>query len=549
MGQRKQVRKASSQKARRVPLTGYYLLVGLVVLVSALPRVRLRDLPLERDEGEYAYAGQLLLEGIPPYSLAYNMKLPGTYAAYALMMAVFGQTPAGIHTGLLLVNAATTVIMFFVARRLFDPMAGLVAAASYALLATSPAVLGFAGHATHFVVLAAVSGTLVLLIAVASGRTWLFACSGLLFGTAFLMKQPGLFLVVFAAAYLFKSQCKRDMDWRSFVRRLALFGFGAVLPFLLTCLLLWRAGVFHRFWFWTFSYARSYGSIVSIREAPLQLWTQVQHVTKPAVAIWLIGAAGLIIVFCSRKGQGTRWFVAGFLLFSFLAVCPGFYFREHYFIVLLPAIALLAGAGVSLIAQLFRDRANLKAFRWAPAALFLVACGWTVSQQWEFLAEMDPLTACRSMYGPNPFPEALPISDFLRANSSPSASVAILGSEPEIYFYAHRHSATGYIYTYPLMEKQPYALEMQKEMSSEIEKARPEFLVVVGVPTSWLGRPESPQLIFDWADQYLADHYVPAGVVDILQESQYRWGDDAKTYSPLSPYTVRIFRRSSAPVK
>jgi hypothetical protein len=25
---------------------------------------------------------------------------------------------------------------------------------------------------------------------------------------------------------------------------------------------------------------------------------------------------------------------------------------------------------------------------------------------------------------------------------------AILGSEPETYFYAHRHSATGYIYTY-----------------------------------------------------------------------------------------------------
>lgn len=37
--------------------------------------------PLERDEGEYAYAGQLMLQGIPPYQLAYNMKLPGTYAA------------------------------------------------------------------------------------------------------------------------------------------------------------------------------------------------------------------------------------------------------------------------------------------------------------------------------------------------------------------------------------------------------------------------------------------------------------------------------------
>ena len=525
----------------------YYVLLGLIVFVSALPRVRLRDLPLERDEGEYAYAGQLLLEGIPPYRLAYNMKLPGTYAAYAVMMAIFGETPTGIHAGLVLVNATTIVIMFFLARRLFDPAAGLVAAATYALLATSPSVLGFAAHATHFVVLAAVSGTLLLLIAISSGRARLFFCSGLLFGIAFLMKQPGIFFVVFGALYLVKSEMRRDANWRRFVVRLAVFGSGTTLPFLLTCLFLWQAGVFHRFWFWTFTYARSYGSIVSLREAPEQLWTQIQSVTRPALAIWLVAAAGLIIVFWTSKARGTRWFVAGFVLFSFLAVCPGFYFREHYFIVLLPAIALLAGAGVSLAGQLLREHANLKLLRWAPVAVFLAALGWTTSQQWEFLYAMDPITACRSMYGSNPFPEALPIADFLRAHTPASTSVAVLGSEPEVYFYAHRHSATGYIYTYPLMEKQPYALEMQREMTSEIEKAQPEFLVVVGVPTSWLGRPESPRHIFEWADQYLADHYALAGIVDILQESQYRWGEEAKNYIPVSPYTVRIFRSSSAP--
>ena len=45
-----------------------------------------------RDEGEFTYIGRLMLPGIPPYLMAYNMKLPGIYAAYALLMAVFGQT-------------------------------------------------------------------------------------------------------------------------------------------------------------------------------------------------------------------------------------------------------------------------------------------------------------------------------------------------------------------------------------------------------------------------------------------------------------------------
>lgn len=45
------------------------LLLAVIVLFSLI-RLRLLDMPLERDEGEYAYAGQLLLQGIPPYQLA-----------------------------------------------------------------------------------------------------------------------------------------------------------------------------------------------------------------------------------------------------------------------------------------------------------------------------------------------------------------------------------------------------------------------------------------------------------------------------------------------
>ena len=71
------------------------LLVVVVMALVALVRWRLVDMPLERDEGEYAYAGQLILQGIPPYQQAYNMKFPGTYYAYALSMGLFGETPRG----------------------------------------------------------------------------------------------------------------------------------------------------------------------------------------------------------------------------------------------------------------------------------------------------------------------------------------------------------------------------------------------------------------------------------------------------------------------
>ena len=82
------------------------IVFGLVIAI----RIRLLGIPLERDEGEYAYIGQLMLEGIAPYKLAYSMKLPGTAAAYALIMSIFGQTTSALHLCLIFINAASIAI-------------------------------------------------------------------------------------------------------------------------------------------------------------------------------------------------------------------------------------------------------------------------------------------------------------------------------------------------------------------------------------------------------------------------------------------------------
>src|ERR1017187_8408913 len=186
----------------------WWFMVAVLVIVAAV-RLRLLNLPLERDEGEYACAGQLMLQGIPPYELAYNMKFPGTYAAYALVMWLFGETPAGIHFGVLCLTTLTALMLFWFGKKMLDPTAGIVAAGVYAVLAASPSMLGLAGHATHFCAFFAPAGLGALWQARQKRSRLVILAAGLLFGTAVLMKQPAA-LIALWASLAWTVWCLRD---------------------------------------------------------------------------------------------------------------------------------------------------------------------------------------------------------------------------------------------------------------------------------------------------------------------------------------------------
>jgi hypothetical protein len=534
--------------------------VLVIVIAAASVRVRLLDLPLERDEGEYAYAGQLMLEGVPPYSLAYNMKFPGIYAAYAALMAVFGQTTPGIKLGVTLVNAGAIVLVFLLGRRLMNAWAGVTAAAAYAVLSASPSVLGLAGHATHFVVLAALGGLLLLLRGIERGGYLMFLWSGLCLGLSVMMKQPGAFFAVLAGLYLvWTALATRPIPWRATAARLGLLVAGSLAPFGLTCLLLWWAGVFDKFWFWTFQYATQYAGVVSGDQGWQILKANFVEQMGPAAGLWLLAGAGLVGVFAAafirrsgtrnRKALDAALFLAGLAVLSFVATGAGLYWRSHYFIQMLPAVALLAGATVGLTWE-WAAKSKNPAMRWAVAAplvVFLGVFGYAVNEQRAAFFTLPPAQLCRAMYGANPFPESAEIARYLREHTQPDDRIAVLGSEPQLFFDARRRSATGYIYTYGLMEPQPYAHQMQTEMIDEIEKARPKYAVVVMVPTSWLGRPNSDKTLFEWMDKYLATHYDRVGLVDILSDTQtaFYW-DQAAARLPQSRYYLLVLRLREA---
>ena len=322
-----------------------WLFLGLIILFVVVVRARLLDVPLERDEGEYAYMGQLLLQGIPPYSEAYNMKFPGTYLMYAGIMSLFGQTIRGIHLGFMLLNLATVLLVFQLGRKIASDLAAGIASATYAVLSLSSTVFGFAAHATHFVALPAVGGAVLLLFAAEKNKLPLYFLSGTLFGLAFIMKQPGLFFILFGASYIIYHDwlSKPEPIAKRLPLHLCMFTAGALLPFLAVALWLYASGVFDKFWFWTFQYAAQYGMQVPLSEAFGVFRRNFLEVADGFQLLWLASALGLPAVFFLADLKKTRVFIVLFALFSFLSICPGFYFRPHYFVTLLPASSLLIG--------------------------------------------------------------------------------------------------------------------------------------------------------------------------------------------------------------
>jgi len=523
-----------------------WVVLGLILLAVALVRVRLLSFPLERDEGAFAYMAQLLLDGVPPYTGAFDFKPPGLYLLYALFIKLFGASASGIHFGLLLANAVSVVLLFLLARKIIRDEAALAASAAFAALSLSPSTYGFAAHATQFVVPFVLAGLFLFLKFREKGSPGLLFWSGLLLSVSFLVKQIGIFFVVLGFLLLaFAFLTERPVRWKPFIHALLAMAFGTLVPIVLAVLLLALSGSLRQFWFCCFVYAAKYGTAFPLSQGIGLFLKTIPRIIDGYYLVWLLaGLGGVAAVFHA----GVRRYRAFLLLFaavSFAAVCPGWYFREHYFIVLLPALGLLAGVAVQFFGDLFANAGKRMWLGSVPLLILLVAIALGVNSRKGSYFTESPVRLCRAIYGGNPFPEAVEIARAIERRTKPEDRIVVFGSEPEIYFYAKRRAATKYIFTYPLVEHHDLASRMQQEMIESVIANRPAYMVYVETPSSWMVRPGSDPRIFSWLDEYSRLYYRVEGLfeLDASGATHVYWGEEARSRTVRSPASVVLLKR------
>jgi hypothetical protein len=476
----------------RALVAAVWIAAAVVFFAFRLPFL---ELPLERDEGEYAYIAQRWLAGgFVPYRDAFDQKPPGVFATYAAALVLGGESVRAIRLFHLAWMAATALLLGRLGARLAGPLAGAFAAFAFAALGASPTLLGPTANTEMFLCLPMLASLLAYLRAREDGRLGLFLAAGALAGATVLFKQVAALFVLFALGLALQHPpAARGAPGSPTRARVALaFAAGVLLAAAPVALYFAATRSLGALLDATVVHNLDYSTSVPVVQGMQTLARELGRQAASFAPTWLL--AGLALVTPLALDLERRWLLGLWLAVCFAALSVGFYYREHYFVLALPPLCVLAGAGAAAVLRRVGGArpglvpvAGLGLLAWiaAPPAL---------ANRWAWTE--TPVEISRRLYGRNPFPESPEVARLVREACAPDESVLVLGSEPQILFHAGRRSATRYIITYPLAGGDARASLRQKEAIDELRRAPPGCVVVVRIPSSHGPGERPPRLLF-----------------------------------------------------
>ncbi len=521
------------------------LILAIIVAFAAYLRSRFLGIPFERDEGTYAYFGQLVLDGEIPYTSFYEIKPPGLFYAYAFLIRVFGATVDGLQLGFLLVNLVSLAALYGLVRLIVGRVAAPASALAFSVLSLSPHASGFTCQAEHLVVMPALAGLCLLAAAARSDRRALMAGAAALLGSSFLIKQNGAFFVLCGALFWLAHLLRKNLSWPAILKQAMIFGIGAAAPYAIACAVLWYQGAFSDFLYWTFDYARHYTTESSFMVGRQRFLRTFRDLTQGYEALWILSAAGLLSVPPPLSAGRAPLFVWLFFICSFLTVCPGFWFYGHYYLMWIPAVSAAAGVAVESLANLLRRRLDAALSVTIAALVFAVSFGDAWIKHQRYYLNPDHTAVLRAVYGSEPFPEAKVVGDAVRKKAREGDRLAVLGSDLEIYFYTGLRSPSRHVYLTYLVDGTPRHAQFQREFIQDMETAPPRFVVLFKHPASWMVYPTADKTILSWINPFVNQHYTLTGAVDMIapDRTNYVWGVEAAGYKPIGNYRIYLFER------
>jgi 4-amino-4-deoxy-L-arabinose transferase-like glycosyltransferase len=262
-------------------------------------------------------------------------------------------------------------------------------------------------------------------------RPELFA-AGALLGAAFLLKQPAAIAAVPLGIYLLlpSYRASRSLTRMNSIIHATMLTAGFLAAVGLVTIVLWKQGILHEAFYWT----------IAEHDVPHVFWQKGIANTLIFLGACLPLVIGAIMA-CRDKSEiwagriAERTALFGLLAASAIGAAAGARFYLHYYVQLIPPLALLAAP---YYARLWSRTMQPPCWLLRPR----VICAW--------LALTVIAFSIKHWTGLAPRRVPSEAGRYLSTHSAPHDRIFVWGQTPEIYLHAHRRPASRYITTFPL---------------------------------------------------------------------------------------------------
>ena len=407
--------------------------LGIILLTVAirLPSL-LHPRPID-SEAMYSVVANEIVDGGRPYADAVERKPPLLFWTYAAVFKIAGKFNwKALHIVALVWTLCAMAGLYVIGCELFDRNTGLIAAFFYSVFQPwwTGKTLSFDGE--MLMNLPIIWAWAIALRRSSSRLRPELFLAGALLGVAFLLKQPAGIAAVPLGIYLLlpSYRASRSLTRTNSIIQAAILtaGFLAVLG--LVTIVLWKQGILHDAFYWT----------IADHDVPHVFWHKGIVNTLTFVAVCLPLVIGAILA-CRDKDEvwagktAERTALLGLLAVSAIGAAAGARFYPHYYVQLIPPLALLAAPYYARLWSrtiqppywLLRPKVT---YPWLVLAVMALSIAHWIS----LASQCAPTEAGR----------------YLFAHSDAADRIFVWGQSAKIYLEAHRRPASRYITTFPL---------------------------------------------------------------------------------------------------
>lgn len=468
------------------PVSYFAVLLGIAA-ASVLIRVPFFDVPMISDEGGYAYVARFWSSDYQLYRDIPFYRPQAIFYLYQVIFASIGDDVFAIRLFAALYNAVTVVAVAMLARVVFSARVGLISAVIFAIFSVGPSMEGFTANAEIFVQLPVVLSALF-----AWRRQWAYA--GLAAACAVLLKPSGVSALLLAVAWAFTT----GASFRGASKVALVFGLG-LLP-----------SVLHGAWigweyYWDSMVTHRASYLTEEARALSTQWARLVVGVTTTVPSWGVPAA-LSLTALARRPKRPELFGILWLSSSFFGMAMGGFWFGHYFIQLLPPLALLGGAGLFAWP---RNRSG-----WLLSIPLLLAAG-SFSRDAPLWAA-DPDEISWRVYARPGYLVAQDVAQYIASNTDASDLIFVAFSEAEIYHLAERKASFPHMYFADF----EYSQELFDGALESIRNREPAMVVVVQSPP--LNRMSRDDFLAVLSEGYEQVHVVEAARPNVAPAYLFR---------------------------